>query len=511
MDNLFIWIVMFAAAVIVLLGIFLVASEKELKIKRREIEELVTRLENTSQGNPTAQLVTPQRDNSAELAELRASNQELENQLNMLSGKLELSRRTIEELQATQHSTAAARAATLELHAANDRLKQEVNELRNRLQATETGTTGSAADNQDAAERHARLQSEMMDLKHKLEESHAKLREFESLQQKLASVDALEKRYREEQRRMESRIAELEREISTGQEKVRESEALRERLAESERNQETLRNESRQHDEEIARWRERIAEGEENRRRLASLQAPYDALISKQTALAERQREFQEELAGFARMIATTQENPSVSSNSHSPTHGNEHSSVQAHNAATVSPEPKPTRRFGIFSAVVVLAAAALLAVQYLSPNAGESTAPVVTASAPRVTETSAQPVKPLASVNTQPTPSESSTVPKAPIAKDTAKPAVKENSETSKSTELAKQESRVPATYEIRQPSRVYAAPTESSQLIGEIEPGVKVNVVNTRDGWLEIHSKHGRPPGFIRREVAARVAGRN
>jgi hypothetical protein len=116
-----------------------------------------------------------------------------------------------------------------------------------------------------------------------------------------------------------------------------------------------------------------------------------------------------------------------------------------------------------------------------------------------------------LASVNTQPTPSESSTLPKAPITKATAKPAVKENSEASKPTELAKQESRVPATYEIRQPSRVYAAPTESSQLIGEIEPGVKVNVVNTRDGWLEIHSKHGRPPGFIRREVAARVAGRN
>jgi hypothetical protein len=56
-----------------------------------------------------------------------------------------------------------------------------------------------------------------------------------------------------------------------------------------------------------------------------------------------------------------------------------------------------------------------------------------------------------------------------------------------------------------------VYAAPNELSQLIGEIEPGVKVSVVNIRDGWLEIHSKHGRPPGFIRREVAVRIAGRN
>jgi hypothetical protein len=504
MDNLFVWIVMFAAAFIALLGIFLVASEKELKVKRREIEELLTRLEKTPQENPMPQRVTLQPDSSVELAELRARNQDLENQLNMLSGKLELSRRAIEELQATQPSADTAHAATQELHAANDRLKTEVTELRSRLRASEAGTTGSAADNQDAAERHARLQSEMMDLKHKLDESHGKLREFESLQQKLASFDALEERYREERPRMESRIAELEREIATGREKVRESETLRDRLAESERNQETLRNESRQRDEEVARWRERVAEGEENRRRLASLQAPYDALISKQTALAERQREFQEELSGFARMIASTQENPSMSSNPHSPSPGNEHSSIQAHNAADVSPEPKPRRRFGIFSAVVVLAAAALLAAQYLSPNAGESTAPVVTASVPQVTGPAAQPVKPLASAKTQPTPSESSTV--SPTAKEPAKPV-----KASKPTELAKQELPAAGTYEITRPSRVYAAPNELSQLIGEIEPGVRVNVVNTRDGWLEIHSKHGRPPGFIRREVAARIAGRN
>jgi len=37
-----------------------------------------------------------------------------------------------------------------------------------------------------------------------------------------------------------------------------------------------------------------------------------------------------------------------------------------------------------------------------------------------------------------------------------------------------------------------------------------VKVNVVNGKDGWLEIHSKHGRPPGFIRRE-SARAAPQN
>ena len=65
--------------------------------------------------------------------------------------------------------------------------------------------------------------------------------------------------------------------------------------------------------------------------------------------------------------------------------------------------------------------------------------------------------------------------------------------------------------TYQVVRSSRVYAAPNELSRSIGEIEPGVNVNVVNNRDGWLEIHSKHGRPPGFIRREVAAKFSGQN
>jgi hypothetical protein len=53
-----------------------------------------------------------------------------------------------------------------------------------------------------------------------------------------------------------------------------------------------------------------------------------------------------------------------------------------------------------------------------------------------------------------------------------------------------------------------VYAAPNELSRSLGDIEPGINVDVVDAREGWLEIHSKHGRPPGFIRREVAARLA---
>jgi uncharacterized protein YgiM (DUF1202 family) len=60
---------------------------------------------------------------------------------------------------------------------------------------------------------------------------------------------------------------------------------------------------------------------------------------------------------------------------------------------------------------------------------------------------------------------------------------------------------------YEIVQPTRVFSAPSEHSQLVANVEPGTQVNVVDSRNGWLEIRSKHGRPPGFIQKTAAIRI----
>jgi hypothetical protein len=60
---------------------------------------------------------------------------------------------------------------------------------------------------------------------------------------------------------------------------------------------------------------------------------------------------------------------------------------------------------------------------------------------------------------------------------------------------------------YELVRSAQVYSEPTESSQLVAKLESGTQVNVVSARDGWLEIRSKNGRPPGFIKSDAAARV----
>ena len=54
MESLFVWIVMSAGVAIALLGAVLFTSERELKTRRREVEELVRKLENMQQGNAPA-------------------------------------------------------------------------------------------------------------------------------------------------------------------------------------------------------------------------------------------------------------------------------------------------------------------------------------------------------------------------------------------------------------------------------------------------------------------------
>jgi hypothetical protein len=64
------------------------------------------------------------------------------------------------------------------------------------------------------------------------------------------------------------------------------------------------------------------------------------------------------------------------------------------------------------------------------------------------------------------------------------------------------------PARYETVRPAQVFSAPSDSAESITEIETGMEVSVVNAQNGWLEIRSKHGRPPGFIKYETAVRVS---
>ncbi len=60
------------------------------------------------------------------------------------------------------------------------------------------------------------------------------------------------------------------------------------------------------------------------------------------------------------------------------------------------------------------------------------------------------------------------------------------------------------PGTYEVIRATPVFEGPSESGRKVSTISKGTRVNVVRSTGDWLEVRSKHGNPPGYIRRDDA-------
>lgn len=63
------------------------------------------------------------------------------------------------------------------------------------------------------------------------------------------------------------------------------------------------------------------------------------------------------------------------------------------------------------------------------------------------------------------------------------------------------------PGTYETIRPTTLFEKPSGSSKAVSNIGDGTKVNVVGFSGDWLEVRSRLGNPPGFIRRDDAKPV----
>ena len=64
------------------------------------------------------------------------------------------------------------------------------------------------------------------------------------------------------------------------------------------------------------------------------------------------------------------------------------------------------------------------------------------------------------------------------------------------------------PRTYETVRSTAVHEEPANSSRVLSQITKGTEITVVGSGGGWLEIRSKHGKPPGFIRADDAMFVS---
>ncbi len=519
MESMFLWIVLFSGAAVLLLSVFLIASEKELKKKHGEINDLLTRLDGARTASAPAS--SEGGGNGAEVTGLRAKNQELKKEMALLQDDLEAAHRAIDELRAD----AAADGATLgeidQLRRANSQLDAQVEELRRQLQASAAQLVNASPTDSGASERQTQMENALIDLKQQLEKSQAQVRHLESSPTPVVDASAIEASYQEESQRLQARIAELEKDLSAGAEITLQLDTLQQRLRESEKLERELRDSLQRREDEIPQWQERIAASDEIKQRLLALQPVYDQLVAKQSSLIDRQRAYHGELKSFAQFLSAShdgtiaaptlfdlqseQETAAPAAFLHMAASGN---GSDIHHAATASVRtdpvneelaPQAKRGLGIFHALIALVVCGAMAALFWSQS-GEQ--PVIHAAKPLVLAGPEKKAAPTPVQQKRATASEA-VASATPVGKTNETPAA----QPVRQTKI--QPAAAAGTYEVTRSTRVFAAPTEFAQQLGEIEPGLKVNVVNARDGWLEIHSKHGRPPGYIRGDTVARVGG--
>ena len=505
------------------------------RLSDKESENQQLRAENQELQQEIANLRHELQWNGAKLSESTRQNQDaaerdskLQTEVAQLKQELQASHETIEELHTELRRFENAQSE-------NQQLQKEIASLRRQLHASEARLSESARQNQEAADRYARLQMEVTDLNRQLEASQPKVRELEAVQQQLANAESREMIFRDRQQKLEAQMVELQREHSAEKERVQELATTDKRLAETERVCQELREEKHQLEGEIARWQQRLADSEATQKHFSALLQQAHELPTTQPPPIDRNHQFQTETAAAGDLIDGSSPGTPNSDISHalqSPTNtaaearpqsaesvikhrveripfgivpseanfpGNgsgentgNHTDLTSNNpvatAAATDQETKPAvttsakrrSRVAIIPAIIVLAIAGALAVGFLGKSADKMSG----SKEPAVgSETDfGEPSTPM------------ETAAKAP-------------KEFSKQTAEAKLPPQRQGTFRITRPTQIYSSPSENSALIASVAPGMKINVVDSRGGWLEIRSKHGRPPGFVRQDAAVRI----
>jgi hypothetical protein len=289
MDTIFIWIV--AAASFGLLATFLIASERELKNKRRELDELKGKLADASALASSGEAAAGDPHESDSTAELLATDQELVQQLSDLKAKLAASQAHDEELQALRgHLTG------MELE--NDELRSQRNRLETELAALQSQLESKTARHSEPSD-HLGMETTVADLEAQLQVSWAKVRDLENIREQLESQQTA---FEESRRHHEDDVIRLKNELAAEKENCKLLEATQLRLSRVEqRHQEMseahfqLRNEnSALREQQESLWRE--------------LRRRVEQLRLEQTAIADKSCLAQEEILALSHWLDSAPE-----------------------------------------------------------------------------------------------------------------------------------------------------------------------------------------------------------
>ena len=242
MESMFIWIVLFSGAAVILLGAILGRFRERAEEKARRDQRAI----GPSGRRPTASASAPSAEaaaNGAEVTGLRAKNQELQKDMAALQDDLDAAHRAIDELRAAKpgDDKGATFAEFQQLRDANTQLDAQVMDLRRQLQASEAKLNSASMADSRANGRQTQLENSLIDLKQQLEKSQARNRELERSATPMVDVSAIEANHLEETQKLQARIAELENSLDASAESVQRIDSLQQRIRESEKLEQELR------------------------------------------------------------------------------------------------------------------------------------------------------------------------------------------------------------------------------------------------------------------------------
>lgn len=292
MDPIFIWLV--AGAMLALLGIFLVASERELKQKRQQVKELENKLA-ALPASEQSDVATGNHLNEDGLsAELAARNEELVQTISQLSKELEANENNHEQLETLRRHLNSAEAENAELQANSDRLHAEISALRAQTEINDLGSERAGSDG-DTMKQIA--------LQEQLEANRVTIQRLEKDREQFAEAEARCVNLQELQRRLEAANQRLESELATEREKQKTLLATQSRVAEIEQRCQELTDANVRLQHENSELRQDLDHYQQNENRWASLPERIEQLRSKQAEISEKARLVQDEILAMSSLL----------------------------------------------------------------------------------------------------------------------------------------------------------------------------------------------------------------
>jgi hypothetical protein len=298
-----------------------------------------------------------------------------------------------------------------------------------------------------------------------------------------------------QKKKLDGLIRDLERELSEGKSQVAALEETHRRLQESERICQELADENRRLGQEIKGWQGRLGESEEYQRQLGILRQQFGALQEEHARVLENNRRMEQSLSAALAAQRNLPKEAVTETVFRLMPQGETESVCPAETAINQS---NASARSGIMAKLAQLKLDWVIRNPRLSLGVAGVLVLLIASLVTIRAMMREEPLAPSPMSFPQETPSIDSIsepVAKLPAAKVIAKPTP-----------------RVQGAFQTVRETSVFSGPSENTAIVANIGKGTKINVVDSSDGWLEIRSKHGRPPGFIRKEAAERMdeAGR-